>query len=115
MRSCTFEVKFYAMQKKIIKILAVLVLGLGAVSFSLTGMNSAVNPNKAQFVSDSRFLNDGHPLPREVWGTSAQRQTSDPLAYLFQIIFILFFISPPLIVLMLFLIWRELKTRNKMK
>lgn len=33
----------------------------------------------------------------------------------FQLIFILFIISPPLIVLMLFLIWRELKERNRLK
>lgn len=39
----------------------------------------------------------------------------DPLTFLFQILFWLFFISPPLIVLLLFLIWRELKERNKMK
>jgi hypothetical protein len=40
---------------------------------------------------------------------------SNPLQYLFQIMFILFFISPPLIVILLFLIWKELKNRNKMK
>lgn len=40
---------------------------------------------------------------------------SSPLAFLFQVIFILFFISPPIIALMLFLIWKELKERNKMK
>ncbi len=40
---------------------------------------------------------------------------ANPLAYLFQIMFILFFISPPIIALMLFLIWKELKDRNKMK
>jgi ATP-dependent Zn protease len=41
--------------------------------------------------------------------------TSDPFEMLFRIMFILFFISPPLIVLMLFLIWCELKKRNRMK
>jgi len=40
---------------------------------------------------------------------------SDPMESLFRIIFILFIISPPLIVVMLYLIWRELKERNKMK
>ena len=40
---------------------------------------------------------------------------SSPLAYLFQLMFILFIISPPLIVLMLFMIWKELKERNRMK
>lgn len=40
---------------------------------------------------------------------------ADPMESLFRIIFILFIISPPLIVVLLFLIWRELKERNKMK
>jgi len=40
---------------------------------------------------------------------------SEPLARLFQILFILFIISPPLIVVLLYLIWKELKARNKMK
>lgn len=37
------------------------------------------------------------------------------IARLFQILFILFIISPPLIVVLLYLIWKELKERNKMK
>ena len=40
---------------------------------------------------------------------------SNPLAYLFQLLFILFLISPPLIVLMLCLIYKELKKRNDLK
>lgn len=40
---------------------------------------------------------------------------SSPLAFLFQIMFILFFISPPIIAFLLFMIWKELKERNKMK
>jgi membrane protease YdiL (CAAX protease family) len=40
---------------------------------------------------------------------------SEPSARLFQILFFLFIISPPLIVVLLYLIWQELKTRNKMK
>jgi hypothetical protein len=100
---------------KFVNLLAVLVIGFGALSFSLTGMSNAGNPNKAQFVSDSRFLNDGHYLPQEVWGTSSNNQPSEPIVYLFRILFILFIISPPLIVLMLILIWKELRERNKMK
>jgi len=38
-----------------------------------------------------------------------------PMARLFQLLFILFIISPPLIVVLLYLIWKELKERNKMK
>jgi ATP-dependent Zn protease len=37
---------------------------------------------------------------------------SNPMDRVFQIIFILFFISPPLIVILLFLIWCEMKKRN---
>ncbi len=40
---------------------------------------------------------------------------ADPVEMVFRLLFILFIISPPLIVLMLFLIWKELKKRNKMK
>ena len=40
---------------------------------------------------------------------------ADPMELLFRLLFILFIISPPLIVLMLFLIWKELKKRNKLK
>lgn len=38
-----------------------------------------------------------------------------PLAFLFQIMFILFLISPPIIALMLFCIWKELKKRNELQ
>lgn len=38
-----------------------------------------------------------------------------PMQFLFKILFMLFFISPPLIVVLLFLIWKELKERNKLK
>lgn len=41
--------------------------------------------------------------------------SSDPMESLFRILFILFIVSPPLIVVILFLILRELKKRNKMK
>ncbi len=40
---------------------------------------------------------------------------SNPMDKIFQIIFILFFISPPLIVILLFLIWCELRKRNEHK
>ena len=33
----------------------------------------------------------------------------------FKFVFLLFIISPPLIVVMLFLIWKELKNKNKLK
>ncbi len=95
-----------------IKLFAIVVIALSALSLSFTGMNSAVSPNDAQFVPDSRSLNRGHYLPPEVWQSSDNR-ISNPMDRIFQIIFILFFISPPLIVLLLFLIWCEMRKRNE--
>ena len=53
--------------------------------------------------------------PGETLDVSYSHVGIDPLARLFQILFILFIISPPLIVVLLYLIWQELKERNKMK
>lgn len=54
--------------------------------------------------------------PLSVLFDSRNVQTySNLLAYLFQIMFILFFISPPIIAFLLFMIWKELRERNKMK
>ena len=82
---------------KFTKLFALLLIGICAVSFSLTGSNQT------------------HPDLQRVSEITTISPAGDPLAILFQIIFILFFISPPLIVLLLFLIWRELKTSNKLK
>lgn len=38
-----------------------------------------------------------------------------PMQFVFKILFMLFIISPPLMVVMLYLIWQELKDRNKLK
>jgi hypothetical protein len=57
------------------------------------------------------FIAPLEPSGIEVFGYHA----AHPLARLFQLLFILFIISPPLIVVLLFLIWKELKERNKMK
>jgi hypothetical protein len=81
---------------KFINILAVLVLGFIVFNLSLTGMQETL-------------------APIEIFGISITNQTFEPIAHLFQILFILLIISPPLIVVMLFLILRELKGRNKMK
>jgi hypothetical protein len=55
------------------------------------------------------------PLADSFGITTFNSAGNDPLARVFQILFILFIISPPLIVIMLYLIWKELKTKNKMK
>lgn len=46
---------------------------------------------------------------------SLSYNASEPFARLFQILFFLFIISPPLIVVLLYLIWKELKAKNEMK
>jgi hypothetical protein len=99
---------------KFINLLAVLVIGFSLVSLSLTASNNAVEPRQAQYVADTHSLNHGHYLPPEVWQSSDNR-ISHPMDRVFQIIFILFFISPPLIVVLLFLIWCEMKKRNEGK
>lgn len=88
---------------RFIKIFAIFVIGLAVINLSLTGMNNTVGFSEIQ---------PGIPA---VYHISSIGGASDPLAYLFQILFILFIISPPLIVLLLFLIWKELRDRNKMK
>jgi len=101
---------------KFIKLLAVLFIGFFAFSICFQGANESVNPQNAHYIPTCESLRRSHSLldlrdciPSKEW------EESNPLAYLFQIIFILFFISPPLIVLMLFLIWKELKERNRLK
>ena len=88
---------------KFINFLVVLVIGFVGFSLFMTGM---------------REVGLQSELPQnslEIFGISTISLTSNPLAYLFQILFILFIISPPLIVVMLFLIWKELKERNRLK
>ena len=94
---------------------AILILGLVATSFVFFGANEAINPKNAHFTPRCEYLRNTCNLAGADCISSENNQSADPLAYLFQIIFILFFISPPLIVILLFLIWRELKTRNSLK
>lgn len=69
----------------------------------------------ALFLLTLGLLGNEHS-PLSLMFESRNLQTySSPLAFLFQIMFILFFISPPIIAFMLFLIWKELRERNKMK
>jgi hypothetical protein len=97
------------------KTLALLLIGFCAIGFIFSGAEMSVNPREAQFIPRCENLPNHHSFIGVECVSSNNQQTSDPLAYLFQIIFILFFISPPLIVILLFLIWRELKERNRMK
>jgi hypothetical protein len=80
----------------------------------MTGIPDAVNPNKAQFIPSCESLrNNRSLLDLRECTPSNDNQTSNPMDRIFQLIFILFFISPPLIVILLFMIWRELKARNE--
>lgn len=102
-------------KRKFFRLLAVLIIGLFAIGFSIKSADNAVNPAMAHFVPACESFRHHWYIGTECI-SSNYGQKSDPLAYLFQIIFILFFISPPLIVILLFLIWKELKERNdKMK
>ena len=106
-------------KQRFIRLFAAITLGIAAVSFSMTGINEAVthselrqkNPFSCSLTGESSA-----PLSEPLFNISEISQTaSHPLAFLFQIMFILFLISPPIIALMLCLIWKELKERNKMK
>jgi hypothetical protein len=99
---------------KFVKLFAILVIALGALSFGLAESNDPVNPRQAQFTAETRGFQSGQLMPREVWEVS-DNHISNPMHRVFQIIFILFVISPPLIVVLLFLIWCELRKRNEHK
>lgn len=97
------------------KIFAVLLLGIVTFSFTMSSLDAAITNYERQnnHLSDlPNHLPDSsnESLISQISGTESQ-----PLAYLFQILMILFVISPPTIAILLFLIWRELKIRNKMK
>ncbi len=102
---------------KFINILTVLLLGFVAINLSWTAMDNAVTHKELERNVFNCLPQSAPAMPSEMLSVrlSEISQTSEPLAYLFQILFILFIISPPLIVLMLFLIWKELKERNRLK
>ncbi len=100
---------------KFIKMFALLTLGLAALNLSLTRMDKAVTYNELERNSLYCIPHNAPAVPGEMLRISDYNRPSEPLDRVFQIIFILFFISPPLIVILLFLIWRELKAKNRMK
>jgi hypothetical protein len=89
---------------KFSNILAVLLLGFVAVNLSLTGIDHTVTQSALQPLVADAYELGGISLASE-----------PPIVYVFRLLFILFLISPPLIVLLLVLIWKELRDRNKMK
>ena len=99
------------MKNKFIKILLVVLVAGVAFNLSLLRMNRAVNHQN----TFSCLPMSEPATPSSILFSEVRNSTSSPLAYLFQLMFILFFISPPIIAFLLFLIWKELKERNKMK
>lgn len=100
---------------KFLNLFAIFVIGMFLIGFTSTGINNAVDPKKTHFSPPCESLNSLSLLDFRECTPSKDEQISNPMDRVFQIIFILFIISPPLIVLLLFLIWRELKTSNKLR
>lgn len=94
-----------------------MILGIVTFGFSMSSLDAAVTRYEIQNNSFSGYSFHTHPTaPSAFFSLSETNQpTSDPFARLFQLMFILFIISPPIIAVMLFLIWKELRARNKMK
>ncbi len=97
-----------------LKIIAVLIFGVAAVSFGLSGLDSAANRYEIQNRRSESYISRPVPASNAPLSFLETETESAPLARLFQLMFILFFISPPIIAVLLFLIWKELKKRNEM-
>ncbi len=104
------------LRKNVIKAFAFFVLGVAAISLSITAMDNSVVHHELEKQKLSCFPSQNYQTPNVISANFPLTGTkSELLARLFQVMFILFFISPPIIAIMLFLIWKELKERNKMK
>jgi hypothetical protein len=90
-------------------------LGIAAFGLSFQNSNEALNPDKAHFIPKCEDLGRNLSVLDLRECLASDNQASNPMDRIFQIIFILFFVSPPLIVVLLFLIWIELKKRNERK
>ena len=104
-------------KNKTTKLLTVWLLVMFAIEFSLTSLDEIFRPLWTDTEVFSCFPSQTNALadkPSSTIGVISQTN-SEPLARLFQILFILFIISPPIIAFMLFLIWKELKKRNELK
>lgn len=101
-------------KNKTTKLLTVWLLVMFAVGFSLTSLDSIFEPVREQaltcLIGETQMI----PPPSSTFGVLSETD-SQPLAYLFQILFILFIISPPIMAFLLYLIWKELKKRNELK
>ncbi len=98
------------------RILTACLLGMFVIGFSLSSVEQFVRPLERK--SATCFPGEIEPAnnkPFELIVGNVQETNSQPLAFLIQLMFILFLISPPIIALMLFCIWKELKKRNELK
>lgn len=104
-------------KETVVKLFAVFLFGIVAVNFGVWAMDSAVTHNEIEKNIFSCF--PAHSLaaaPSEmILQSAASRPPSAITIRLFQLMFILFFISPPVIAVMLYLIWKELKKRNDLR
>jgi hypothetical protein len=96
------------------KICAAMILSISAFGFSLASLDSALTRyEKRNSLSSGVISKKYSPDARLV--SEISEPASEPMARLFQLLFILFIISPPIIAVMLFLIWKELRAKNRMK
>lgn len=104
-------------KKSFIKVFAIFLIGSAALNLSLSKTDEHFSHNGVYEKTYSQSENYATiPPSADVIGLiETTPTTSSPMAYLFQLLFILFLISPPLIVIYLCLIWKELKKRNELK
>lgn len=101
------------MKGRITHLLTAFILGCLFMMVCVKIKNFVVNRSYLQHCTAYTVSQENYVKPIGVLRVlSSNRGAFDPLARLFQIIFILFFISPPIIAILLFLIWKELKARN---
>lgn len=99
-----------------IKLFAAFLFGIAAAGISNRGIDSSVIHSEMEINSLACFSQQSQAAPSEMFlQTALNRPHSRLMARLFQLMFILFIISPPIIAVMLFLIWKELKKRSELK
>jgi hypothetical protein len=104
------------LRDKFVKVFAFFVLGSATIGLGLTALDNSVIHPEIEKQTWSCLPNQSYQAPSVISASFPLTGTkSEFLARLFQLMFILFFISPPIIAVMLFLIWKELKEKNKMK
>jgi hypothetical protein len=106
--------KFMKFKMTPFKVCAAMIFAVVTFGLSLSSLDTALTRYEKRNNLSSSFTFEEYS-PSGCFVSEISQPTPDPLARLFQLMFILFIISPPIIALMLFLIWKELKARNKMK